>query len=103
MATHSTILAWRIPWTEEPGKLQSIGSKKLDTTSKPNNKNNWLKQMRQETDKKKQNRNYPDQLQKSHSRLKETGGYSQTGKNSRIQIFKTSSNTAVCEEMALRD
>jgi len=25
MATHSSILAWRIPWTEEPGKLQSIG------------------------------------------------------------------------------
>ena len=25
MATHSTILAWRIPWTEEPGGLQSIG------------------------------------------------------------------------------
>ena len=26
MATHSSILAWRIPWTEEPGKLQSTGS-----------------------------------------------------------------------------
>ena len=26
MATHSTILAWRIPWTEEPGGLQSTGS-----------------------------------------------------------------------------
>ena len=26
MATHSSILAWRIPWTEEPGKLQSVGS-----------------------------------------------------------------------------
>ena len=25
MATHSSILAWRIPWTEEPGGLQSIG------------------------------------------------------------------------------
>ena len=25
MATHSTILAWRIPWTEEPGGLQSTG------------------------------------------------------------------------------
>ena len=32
MATHSSILAWRIPWTEEPGRLQSTGSKKLDTT-----------------------------------------------------------------------
>ena len=26
MATYSRILAWRIPWTEEPGKLQSMGS-----------------------------------------------------------------------------
>ena len=25
MATHSSILAWRIPWTEEPGELQSMG------------------------------------------------------------------------------
>ena len=32
MATHSSILAWTIPWTEEPGKLQSIGHKELDTT-----------------------------------------------------------------------
>ena len=32
MATHSSILAWRIPWTEEPGRLQSTGSKELDTT-----------------------------------------------------------------------
>ena len=29
MATHSSILAWRIPWTEEPGGLQSIGSQKV--------------------------------------------------------------------------
>ena len=26
MATHSSILSWRIPWTEKPGKLQSMGS-----------------------------------------------------------------------------
>ena len=32
MATHSSILAWRIPWTEEPGGLQSMGSIELDTT-----------------------------------------------------------------------
>ena len=32
MATHSSIPAWRIPWTEEPGGLQSIGHKELDTT-----------------------------------------------------------------------
>jgi len=29
MATHSTILSWRIPRTEEPGRLQSIGSQKI--------------------------------------------------------------------------
>ena len=29
MATHSSILAWRIPWTEEPGQLQSIGSQRV--------------------------------------------------------------------------
>ena len=28
MATHSSILAWRIPWTEEPGRLQSMGSQR---------------------------------------------------------------------------
>ena len=28
MAAHFSILAWRIPWTEEPGRLQSIGSQK---------------------------------------------------------------------------
>ena len=28
MATHSSILAWEIPWTEEPGRLQSMGSQK---------------------------------------------------------------------------
>ena len=32
MATHSSILAWRIPQTEEPGRLQSIGSQKLGIT-----------------------------------------------------------------------
>ena len=31
-ATHSSILAWVIPWTEEPGGLQSIWSKELETT-----------------------------------------------------------------------
>ena len=29
MATHSSILAWKIPWTEEPGRLQSTGSKRV--------------------------------------------------------------------------
>ena len=30
MATHSSILAWRIPWTEEPGGLQSLGCRELN-------------------------------------------------------------------------
>ena len=30
--THSSILAWRIPWTEQPGGLQSIGSQRVSTT-----------------------------------------------------------------------
>ena len=29
MATHSSILAWKIPWTEEPGKLQSMGLQRV--------------------------------------------------------------------------
>jgi len=33
MATHSSILAWRIPWTEEPGKLQSIGLQRLQLSN----------------------------------------------------------------------
>ena len=32
MATHSNILAWEIPWTEEPSGLQFMGSQQLDTT-----------------------------------------------------------------------
>ena len=32
MATDSSILAWRTPWTEEPGRLQSTGSQESDTT-----------------------------------------------------------------------
>ena len=35
MVTHSSILAWRIPWTEEPGKLQSMESQRIDTTGFP--------------------------------------------------------------------
>ena len=34
MATHSCILAWRIPWTEGPGGLQSTGRKESDTTER---------------------------------------------------------------------
>ena len=32
MATHSSILAWEIPWTEEPGGLQSMGSQRVGVT-----------------------------------------------------------------------
>ena len=32
MATHSSTIAWRIPWTEERGRLQSMGSQRVDTT-----------------------------------------------------------------------
>ena len=32
METYSSILDWRIPWTEEPGRLQSMGSQESDTT-----------------------------------------------------------------------
>ena len=32
MATRSSILSWRIPWTEEPGRLQSMGSQQSDMT-----------------------------------------------------------------------
>ena len=35
MATQSSILAWRIPWTEEPGGLQFIESQELDITKPP--------------------------------------------------------------------
>ena len=35
MATHSSILAWEIAWTEEPGGLQSTGSQGSDTTERP--------------------------------------------------------------------
>ena len=36
MATCSSILAWKIPWTEEPGGLQSMGSQKSNTTEQLN-------------------------------------------------------------------
>ena len=36
MATHSSILAWAIPWTEDPGELQSRGHKELDMTGQLN-------------------------------------------------------------------
>ena len=35
MATHPGVLAWRIPWTEDLGGLQSMGPKELDMTEQP--------------------------------------------------------------------
>ena len=45
MATHSSIFAWKIPWTEEPGGLQSKGSQRVRTTE----------QLKQEREKGKRN------------------------------------------------
>ena len=43
MATHSSILAWEIPWTEEPGGLQSMGvGEESDVTQQGNNSNNAI-------------------------------------------------------------
>ena len=42
MATHSSILAWEIPWTEEPGGQQSMGSQKSDVAERLNNNNKQL-------------------------------------------------------------
>ena len=36
MVTHSSILAWKIPWTEEPGRLQSMGSERIGHNSATN-------------------------------------------------------------------
>ena len=40
MATHSSILAWRIPWTEEPGRLQCMGSQRVGHDWRLNSNNN---------------------------------------------------------------
>ena len=34
MAPHSSTLAWKTPWAEKPGRLQSMGRKELDTTER---------------------------------------------------------------------
>ena len=41
MATLSSILVWRIPWTEEPGGLQSMGHKEMDTTERLTETHTW--------------------------------------------------------------
>ena len=40
MAMHSSMLAWEIPWTEKPGRIQSMGPQESDTTYQPNNSEN---------------------------------------------------------------
>ena len=40
MATHSSLLAWEIPWTEEPGGLQSLGSERVRHNLENKNNNN---------------------------------------------------------------
>ena len=40
-ATHSNILAWEIPWTEEPGRLQSMGSQKSPTQGRREGGSGW--------------------------------------------------------------
>ena len=42
MATHSSILAWRFLWTEEPGRLQSTGSQESDMTEQVNHHHSGL-------------------------------------------------------------
>ena len=45
MASHSSILAWKIPWTEEPGRLQSMGSQRVrhDLATEPTHTERELK------------------------------------------------------------
>ena len=42
MATHSSILAWRIPWIEEPGRLQPMGSQEWDMTWRLNHNSSYV-------------------------------------------------------------
>ena len=45
MVTHSSILAWDIPWTEEPGDLQSRGHNEWDTTWQLNNNKVFMQRL----------------------------------------------------------
>ena len=69
VATHSSILAWRIPWTEEPGGLHSPwGFKELDMTAWLNNEQNFLQKVLSEGENKfrllKSFRNYSSLVSK---------------------------------------
>ena len=51
MATHSSILAWKIPWTEEPGRLQSMGSRRVGhnrATSLSQSRSEGVRRMKEE-------------------------------------------------------
>ena len=49
MATHSSILAWKTPWTEEPGGLQSMGSQRVGhTTEQLTHTHSWCKEQMQD-------------------------------------------------------
>ena len=50
MATHSSVLAWKIPWTEEPGVLPSMGSRRVDTTEATQQQQQQGKQKRSRTE-----------------------------------------------------
>ena len=47
MAAHSSVLAWRIPWMEEPGRLQSMGLQRVGHSLWLNNNNSRVKETRQ--------------------------------------------------------
>ena len=42
MATHSSILAWKMPWTEEPGRLQSMATSLLPGRNQPAARHSWF-------------------------------------------------------------
>ena len=54
MATHSSILAWRIPWTEESGRLQSTGSQRVgqdsETEQQEENELDMIEQLNNKTE-----------------------------------------------------
>ena len=68
MATHFSIPAWRIPWTEEPGRLQSVGSQKVGHDLVKGEKNCFKKTA--QTDK-----GSWEEQRKKHLHLKDTGKF----------------------------
>ena len=67
MATHSSILAWRFPWTEEPSGLQSVGCKESNTTERQTL--SFLLFYEKETERLKGKAN-----KRQHTRIKEDSG-----------------------------